>query len=490
MTLPTPTIEDPAADGGALASPSVAVRAGTCSSSRSSRTSRSCSPTRLDRRGHQGLPLPRPRPAAPERALPVEPQRRDGHGHPPEHRLPVPDGAVVLVSSTSSACPPGSPSGSGWARCCSRPATGVRYLARLLGISAGASSPRAHLHAHAVPHRLPREDLGDPHAVGGPRVARRLHRARGPPRRLALPRAVRPRRRAHRRRQRHDRAPRRPRPVLWLVLRRGSRRRRRGAVVGATPKAGVLSVVVSLWWVAGLWAEGAYGINVLRYTETFPTVTLTSLSSEVFSGASATGTSTATTRSSPGPSRRRATCRTPSACSSASRSRPSPAWRRPRPLAVPRLLRAPRRRGHRPRRRGQPVRRPFLPRAGTERLHDRHHVAWRYGARTDRAPARPARAGGADRGGRVRPLAPRPRRRRRHGGARHRPRRGQRRSAPHRRGGGAEVLGPVAGPGLHATGRQLLGRRGQRHPRPDRAWRCTSPPTTSAPPPTRCGRGS
>ena len=55
-------------------------------------------------------------------------------------------------------------------------------------------------------------------------------------------------------------------------------------VARTTLKAGVLSAVVSLWWVAGLWAEGAYGINVLRYTETFPTVTLTSLSSEVLRG--------------------------------------------------------------------------------------------------------------------------------------------------------------------------------------------------------------
>ena len=35
---------------------------------------------------------------------------------------------------------------------------------------------------------------------------------------------------------------------------------------------------------AGLWAEGAYGINVLKYTETLPTVSSTSLSSEVLRG--------------------------------------------------------------------------------------------------------------------------------------------------------------------------------------------------------------
>jgi len=35
---------------------------------------------------------------------------------------------------------------------------------------------------------------------------------------------------------------------------------------------------------AGLWAEGAYGINVLKFTETLPTVSITSLSSEVLRG--------------------------------------------------------------------------------------------------------------------------------------------------------------------------------------------------------------
>ncbi len=49
-------------------------------------------------------------------------------------------------------------------------------------------------------------------------------------------------------------------------------------------KLGLLTTAVSLWWIAGLWAEGTYGINILKYTETIPTVTSTSLSSEVFRG--------------------------------------------------------------------------------------------------------------------------------------------------------------------------------------------------------------
>ena len=73
-------------------------------------------------------------------------------------------------------------------------------------------------------------------------------------------------------------------PALWLVLAGITKEASWPRVLAATLRAGVLSAVVSLWWVAGLWAEGAFGINVLRYTETFPTVTLTSLSSEVLRG--------------------------------------------------------------------------------------------------------------------------------------------------------------------------------------------------------------
>jgi arabinofuranan 3-O-arabinosyltransferase len=47
---------------------------------------------------------------------------------------------------------------------------------------------------------------------------------------------------------------------------------------------GILSLLVSIWWIAGLWAEGKYGINILRFTESFVTVTYTSTSSEVFRG--------------------------------------------------------------------------------------------------------------------------------------------------------------------------------------------------------------
>jgi arabinofuranan 3-O-arabinosyltransferase len=52
----------------------------------------------------------------------------------------------------------------------------------------------------------------------------------------------------------------------------------------ATFKLGGLTLLCSLWWIAGLWAQGKYGIGILRYTETVETVARTSLSSEVLRG--------------------------------------------------------------------------------------------------------------------------------------------------------------------------------------------------------------
>ncbi|MCU1377499.1 MAG: type protein, partial [Acidimicrobiales bacterium] len=52
----------------------------------------------------------------------------------------------------------------------------------------------------------------------------------------------------------------------------------------ATWRIGVLTLVCSLWWIAGLVVQGSYGIDILRYTETVETVARTSLSSEVLRG--------------------------------------------------------------------------------------------------------------------------------------------------------------------------------------------------------------
>jgi hypothetical protein len=74
-------------------------------------------------------------------------------------------------------------------------------------------------------------------------------------------------------------------PVLWLlysvvVSREASWRR----AWGVAWKVGLLSALVSLWWAIGLQVEAAYGVNVLKYTETVPVTSSTSLASEVIRG--------------------------------------------------------------------------------------------------------------------------------------------------------------------------------------------------------------
>jgi len=74
-------------------------------------------------------------------------------------------------------------------------------------------------------------------------------------------------------------------PLLWIpfsamVARESSAR----AAWGAFWRIAVLSFLVSLWWMAGLVVEGAYGINVLRYTESVEATSSTSNVSEVIRG--------------------------------------------------------------------------------------------------------------------------------------------------------------------------------------------------------------
>ncbi len=74
-------------------------------------------------------------------------------------------------------------------------------------------------------------------------------------------------------------------PLLWFPyavwISREATWRRALATMG---RLGLLTVAVSLWWMAGLWVQGAFGLDVLRYTETVKTVARTSLSSEVLRG--------------------------------------------------------------------------------------------------------------------------------------------------------------------------------------------------------------
>ncbi len=74
-------------------------------------------------------------------------------------------------------------------------------------------------------------------------------------------------------------------PALWLpyavLVSRESRWRDAWA---AAWRIALLVVLVSLWWAAALAVEGGYGLNILKYTETVPTVAATSLASEVLRG--------------------------------------------------------------------------------------------------------------------------------------------------------------------------------------------------------------
>lgn len=74
-------------------------------------------------------------------------------------------------------------------------------------------------------------------------------------------------------------------PALWLpyavlVARETSWRR----AWGVAWKVGLLTALVSLWWAVGLQVEAAYGINVLKYTETVPATSAASLASEIVRG--------------------------------------------------------------------------------------------------------------------------------------------------------------------------------------------------------------
>ena len=74
-------------------------------------------------------------------------------------------------------------------------------------------------------------------------------------------------------------------PAVWLVyavwVSHEVSLRRAAATAG---RLALLCILVSVWWVAGLWAEGRYGINILRVTETLPTVSSTSSAAEVLRG--------------------------------------------------------------------------------------------------------------------------------------------------------------------------------------------------------------
>ncbi|MCL6094880.1 MAG: alpha-(1-_3)-arabinofuranosyltransferase [Actinobacteria bacterium] len=73
-------------------------------------------------------------------------------------------------------------------------------------------------------------------------------------------------------------------PVLWLVYAVIAKEASWKRALATAARIGVLTLLVSLWWMSGLYAEARYGVNVLRYTETVPAIAETSLASEVLRG--------------------------------------------------------------------------------------------------------------------------------------------------------------------------------------------------------------
>ncbi len=74
-------------------------------------------------------------------------------------------------------------------------------------------------------------------------------------------------------------------PVLWLfyavvVLRESTWRH----ALGTGLRIALLTIGASLWWMAGLQVEAAYGVNVLKYTETVPSTSATSNPADIIRG--------------------------------------------------------------------------------------------------------------------------------------------------------------------------------------------------------------
>jgi len=74
-------------------------------------------------------------------------------------------------------------------------------------------------------------------------------------------------------------------PLLWIlhavfVDRETSAR----DALKAIGRIGVLTLATNLWWIAGLWAEGRYGLPVIRYTESYHTVAEVSTATEALRG--------------------------------------------------------------------------------------------------------------------------------------------------------------------------------------------------------------
>ncbi|HVX21640.1 MAG TPA: alpha-(1-_3)-arabinofuranosyltransferase family protein [Acidimicrobiales bacterium] len=74
-------------------------------------------------------------------------------------------------------------------------------------------------------------------------------------------------------------------PVLWLLYAVAVERDGTwGQAAAAAGRIAVLTALSCLWWIVGLGIEAAYGVNVLKYTETVPSTSETSSATEIIRG--------------------------------------------------------------------------------------------------------------------------------------------------------------------------------------------------------------
>jgi hypothetical protein len=73
-------------------------------------------------------------------------------------------------------------------------------------------------------------------------------------------------------------------PVLWILYAVVAREVDWKRALGVTVRIGVLTLLTSLWWIAGLWAQGQYGLNILKFTETLQVVSVASTPLETLRG--------------------------------------------------------------------------------------------------------------------------------------------------------------------------------------------------------------
>ncbi len=76
-----------------------------------------------------------------------------------------------------------------------------------------------------------------------------------------------------------------PAPALWcLYATLIEREISVGRMFATVGRIAALGLATSLWWMAGLWAQGSHGLPVLRFTETYKTVADAALAPEMFRG--------------------------------------------------------------------------------------------------------------------------------------------------------------------------------------------------------------